>query len=141
MHEGRQKNSEFGICEVLLVVMTSVGSSAIHRTAATRPAFINVFMIIGEVDSPLLFVDLSSDGVRDDSPHLDEFIIHSSLDSIDSLRVHTPDSFLRSADKFNDFQVAAYAGAGDIKMVLLHKNTHDESIRLFFQVRIGNVIP
>ena len=106
-----------------------------HRTVHNRPAFVNVFMIVDANDLPLLFIDLSADGIRDDSPHLDEFIIHSSLDSVDALLSYTPDSFLRTVDKFNDFNVAAYAGAGDIRMAMLHKSTHEESIRLFFQVR------
>lgn len=44
-------------------------------------------MIVGEGDTPLLFLDLSSEGVRDDSPHLDEFIVHSALDSVDAVLV------------------------------------------------------
>ena len=46
---------------------------------------------------------------------------------------YTPDSFLRTVDRFNDFNVVSYAGAGDIRMMLLHKFTNEESIRLFFQ--------
>jgi hypothetical protein len=34
-----------------------------------------------------MFLDVSTDGIRDDSPHLDEFIVHASLDAIDSLLV------------------------------------------------------
>lgn len=115
--------------------MSSTFNNIASRTLSTRTAFINVFMIIGENDAPLLFLDLSSDGVRDDSPHLDEFIIHSSLDAVDALISHTSDSFLRTVDKFNDFSVTAFVGSGDIKMAMLHKTTHEESIRLFFQVR------
>jgi hypothetical protein len=36
-------------------------------------------------------------------------------------------------DRFNDFGVIAYAGAGDLRMMMLHKSTNEESIRLFFQ--------
>ena len=36
-------------------------------------------------------------------------------------------------DRFNDFSVVAYAGAGDLRMMMLHKATNEESIRLFFQ--------
>ncbi len=44
-------------------------------------------MIVGKDDAPLFTVDVSTDGERDDSPHLDEFIIHSSLDSVDAVLV------------------------------------------------------
>jgi hypothetical protein len=68
--------------------MTSVnGPTSQYRVNPQRPAFVNVFMIVGEGDTPLLFLDLSSDGVRDDSPHLDEFIVHSALDSVDAVLV------------------------------------------------------
>ncbi len=62
-------------------------TSGIYRAPSSRAAFINVFMIIGPNDSPLLFMDLSSDGFRDDSPHLDEFVIHAALDAVDALLV------------------------------------------------------
>ena len=44
-------------------------------------------MIVGANDAPLMFVDLSTEGFRDDSPHLDEFIIHAALDAIDAMLV------------------------------------------------------
>ena len=57
------------------------------RAPQSQAAFTNVFMIVGANDTPLMFMDLSSEGVRDDSPHLDEFIIHSSLDAIEAVLV------------------------------------------------------
>ena len=66
---------------------TTSSSAGAYRTTSQRPAFINVFMIVGEGDSPIFFSDLSSEGLRDDSPHLDEFIIHSALDSVDAVLV------------------------------------------------------
>jgi len=48
-------------------------------------------MIIGPGDSPLMFMDLSSEGFRDDSPHLDEFVIHAALDAVDALLVRMLD--------------------------------------------------
>jgi hypothetical protein len=46
-----------------------------------------MFVIIGVDDTPLLFLDLTSDGTRDDSPHLDEFIIHAAIDAVDAVLV------------------------------------------------------
>lgn len=36
-------------------------------------------------------------------------------------------------DRFNDFSIVAFAGTGDVRMMMLHKSTNEESIRLFFQ--------
>jgi len=66
--------------------MTSV-STGISRPQSNKPAFLNVLLVTGSGDTPLLCIDVSTDGLRDDSPHLDEFIVHASLDSIDSLLV------------------------------------------------------
>jgi hypothetical protein len=41
---------------------------------------------------------------------------------------------MRTVDKFNDFNVTAFAGVGDVRLMMLHKCTSEESIRLFFQV-------
>jgi hypothetical protein len=71
------------------VIMSSTATAAYHSNSQ-RPAFLNVFMIVGKDDKPLFACDLSSDGVRDDSPHLDEFIIHAALDAVDSLLVCPP---------------------------------------------------
>lgn len=47
-------------------------------------------MIIGSDDAPLYSIDLSTEGERDDSPHLVEFIIHAALDAVDALLVRLP---------------------------------------------------
>ena len=36
-------------------------------------------------------------------------------------------------DRFNEFSVVAFAGTGEIRMMMLHKSTNEESLRLFFQ--------
>jgi hypothetical protein len=66
--------------------MSNSGTQA-YRSTSQRPAFLNIFVIIGKEDKPLLFQDLTSDGIRDDSPHLDEFIIHAALDAVDVVLV------------------------------------------------------
>ena len=59
----------------------------LKRTGNSIQASINVLMIVGAEDVPLYFLDLSSDGERDDSPHLDEFIMNAALDVVDSMLV------------------------------------------------------
>ena len=66
--------------------MSSTAAGA-YQSQSQRPAFLNVFMIVGRDDKPLFACDLSSEGLRDDSPHLDEFIIHAALDAVDALLV------------------------------------------------------
>ncbi len=71
------------------IFMTSVSTfqTGPSRPQSQRPAFLNVLIVTGFDGTPLMFLDVSTDGIRDDSPHLDEFIVHASLDSIDSLLV------------------------------------------------------
>ena len=67
--------------------MTTVQVPPVYRSTSQRPAFLNMFVIIGIDDAPLLFLDLTSEGIRDDSPHLDEFIIHAAIDAVDAVLV------------------------------------------------------
>ena len=80
-----QRASDSHKVDVMATIQTSRTMTV--RAPQTQNAFLNVFMIVGADDTPLLFMDLSSEGLRDDSPHLDEFIIHSSLDAIDAVLV------------------------------------------------------
>ena len=64
--------------------MTSPGP---YHNQTQRAAFLNVFMIVGSNDRQIFNCDLTNDGIRDDSPHLDEFIIHAALDAVDSMLV------------------------------------------------------
>eukprot|EP00933_Yihiella_yeosuensis_P064274 TRINITY_DN6762_c3_g1_i1.p1 TRINITY_DN6762_c3_g1~~TRINITY_DN6762_c3_g1_i1.p1 ORF type:complete len:160 (+),score=19.95 TRINITY_DN6762_c3_g1_i1:45-482(+) len=95
-------------------------------------ASVNVLIIVGKDDSPMYEADLSSAGVRDDSPHLDQFIIHAALDVVDEMVWTTSSMFLRVVDKFNDFYVSAYCTAGHVRFMLLHKIRNEEAIRAFF---------
>jgi hypothetical protein len=72
--------------------MTSVTTSSgvLSRPHSSKPAFLNVLLVTGADDVPLIFMDVSTDGIRDDSPHLDEFIIHAALDAIESRLVSSP---------------------------------------------------
>mmetsp|Transcript_43908 Transcript_43908/g.113439 ORF Transcript_43908/g.113439 Transcript_43908/m.113439 type:complete len:147 (+) Transcript_43908:97-537(+) len=100
--------------------------------AQAGPAAVNVLIIVGKDDSPVYEADLSSAGSREDSPHLDQFVIHAALDLVDELVWTTSSPFLRVVDKFNDFHVSAYCTAGHYRFMLLHKNRNEENIRGFF---------
>eukprot|EP00931_Biecheleriopsis_adriatica_P058593 TRINITY_DN34918_c0_g1_i2.p1 TRINITY_DN34918_c0_g1~~TRINITY_DN34918_c0_g1_i2.p1 ORF type:complete len:148 (+),score=41.83 TRINITY_DN34918_c0_g1_i2:45-488(+) len=104
--------------------------------ASAKPpeaAVVNVLIIVGKDDSPIYEADLSSQGYREDSPHLDQFVIHAALDLVDELVWTTSSMFHRIVDKFNEFNVTAFCTAGHVRMMLLHKKKDDEaSIRAFF---------
>merc|ERR1712224_656413 len=91
-----------------------------------------VLTIVGKDDSPIYEADLSSQGTREDSPHLDQFIVHAALDIIDETVWTTSSMFLRVVDNFNDFHVSAYCTAGHVRFLLLHKKRNEEGIRAFF---------
>eukprot|EP01070_Trichotokara_eunicae_P002672 Trichotokara_eunicae@DN2820_c0_g1_i1.p1 len=91
-----------------------------------------VFMIIGKGDTPLYEVDLSTPGKREDTPHLDQFIIHTAIDMVDEVLWTTSNMFLKSVDRFNDYCVSAYVTAGHVKFLMLHKQKNEDQIRLFF---------
>ncbi|CAJ1400756.1 unnamed protein product [Effrenium voratum] len=95
-------------------------------------AVVNVLIIVGKDDIPIYEADLSTEGIREDSPHLDQFVIHSALDMVDDMAWTTSSMFLRNVDKFNDFHVSAYCTAGRVRMMLLHKHRNEEAIRAFF---------
>eukprot|EP00930_Biecheleria_cincta_P060202 TRINITY_DN45896_c0_g1_i1.p1 TRINITY_DN45896_c0_g1~~TRINITY_DN45896_c0_g1_i1.p1 ORF type:complete len:158 (-),score=27.59 TRINITY_DN45896_c0_g1_i1:23-463(-) len=99
---------------------------------AAAPATVYVLIIIGKDDSPIYEADLSSDGHREDSPHLDQFIISAALDIVDETVWTTSSMFVRVVDKFNDFHVSGYCTAGHVKMMLLHKARNEDAIRAFF---------
>uniref|UniRef100_A0A7S1FIS4 Trafficking protein particle complex subunit 2 n=1 Tax=Noctiluca scintillans TaxID=2966 RepID=A0A7S1FIS4_NOCSC len=100
--------------------------------AASVPATVFVLIIVGKDDVPIYEADLSSAGMREDSPHLDQFVIHAALDQVADMVWSTTSMFLRIVDKFNDFFVSAFCNAGHVRFMLLHKNRNEDAIRLFF---------
>ncbi|CEL95851.1 unnamed protein product [Vitrella brassicaformis CCMP3155] len=96
-------------------------------------ATVYVFVIVGKGDQLLYEADLSSAGKRDDSPHLDQFILHAALDMVDAQVFHTQQMYLKLVDKFNEFFVSGYVTAGHIKLMLLHKHRNEDNIKNFFQ--------
>ncbi|CAL1159766.1 unnamed protein product [Cladocopium goreaui] len=95
-------------------------------------ALVNVLIIVGKDDVPIYEADLSTEGLREDSPHLDQFVVRAALDLVDEMVWNTSSMFLRVVDKFNDFHVSAYCTAGHVRMMLLHKHRNEEAIRAFF---------
>lgn len=93
---------------------------------ASSRGTVYVLIIVGKGDVPIFEADLSSPGKRDDTPHLDQFIIHQALDIVDELVWQSNSMYLKNVDSFNNFHVSAFCSAGHIKFMLLHKHKSDE---------------
>ena len=113
------------------------GQKVIEPPASTivrePAAIVNVFTIINRQDDPIFEADLSSTGKRDDSPHLNQFVLHAALDAVEEQGWQKNDMYLKVVDKFNQFLVTCWLSAGNVRFLLLHKQRTDDNIRLFMQ--------
>ncbi|KAL1919930.1 uncharacterized protein VTP21DRAFT_1862 [Calcarisporiella thermophila] len=98
------------------------------------------FAIVGTSDNPLYETEFGTsiksakDGAtkKDESRHLNQFIVHSSLDIVEELQWNLNTTHLKTVDKFNDYLISAFITPGGIKFVLLHDSKSDDGIRSFF---------
>ena len=93
-----------------------------------------LFVIVGK--EPLYTADLRPQ--THDSAHLNQFVIHSSLDIVDEIMwKNNTNCALKVVDQFNDQFVSAFVTPTGMKFMLLHDNIKDsrneDGIRLFFQ--------
>eukprot|EP01029_Cantina_marsupialis_P010142 TRINITY_DN231910_c0_g1_i1.p1 TRINITY_DN231910_c0_g1~~TRINITY_DN231910_c0_g1_i1.p1 ORF type:complete len:135 (+),score=18.83 TRINITY_DN231910_c0_g1_i1:88-492(+) len=86
--------------------------------------------VIVQNDQPIFEVDFSES--KDHTPHLTQFILHSSLDMLDQAIWSTSASYLKVVDRFNDTMVSAFTSVGRTKFLLLHSFKNEEGIRSFF---------
>ena len=93
------------------------------------------YAISGKGDTPLYEADLSTGGKREDTPHLDQFVINAALDLVDEQVWRTNGMYMRRVDSFNDFFVSTWVSAGHLRLMLLHKapRVPDPNIRNFLQ--------
>ncbi|KAJ3252754.1 hypothetical protein HK103_001310 [Boothiomyces macroporosus] len=71
------------------------------------------FIIVGTQDNPLYeaeFGPLQKEAKKDEYRHLNQFILHSSLDIIDELQYGTNQKYLKIVDKFNVFDYSRRNG-------------------------------
>lgn len=89
----------------------------------------SMFVLVGSKE-PLYKMEMKSR--KEESAHVDEFLLHSALDIVDELMWTTPSMALKVVDKFNDQLVSAFVTPSSIKFLLLHETRNDDTIRAFF---------
>jgi trafficking protein particle complex subunit 2 len=89
----------------------------------------SMFVLVGSKE-PLYKMELKSR--KEESAHVDEFLLHSALDIVDELMWTTQSMALKVVDKFNDQFVSAFVTATSVKFLLLHESRNEDTIRAFF---------
>eukprot|EP01035_Chromulina_nebulosa_P022340 gene22340-28930_t len=89
-----------------------------------------VFMIIGK-NEPLYEMTLTSSQTPGDMltelAYLHQFILHSSLDMVQSVMWSNNSTFLKVVDRFNSLIVSAFVTPGGTIMLLLHAGKSEDS--------------
>lgn len=89
-----------------------------------------LFLIVGKSE-PLYEAELGGSG-ENELAYMHQFILHSSLDMIQSAMWNNNATFLRTVDRFNSLLVSAYVTPGGAMLLLLHQGKSEEALRHFF---------
>ncbi|KZF21620.1 trafficking protein-like protein particle complex subunit 2 [Xylona heveae TC161] len=98
------------------------------------------FAIVGTKDNPLFEHEFGTskqggDGVarfREEARHMNQFIVHSSLDIVEEVQWGNGQMYLKVIDRFYNNYVSCFLTGGNIKFLLLHAPTTPKAIRSFF---------
>lgn len=63
---------------------------------------------------------------------LNPFVVHSALDIVEDVQWSKNSMYLKVIDNFSGFYVSAYVTPSNVKFLLLHELTSEETIRQFF---------
>ncbi len=88
-----------------------------------------VFMIVGKSE-PIYQADMAS--ANEELGYLHQFILHSSLDMLQTVMWTNSATFLRVIDRFNSLQISAYLTPGGATLLLLHNGKGEDVVRAFF---------
>ncbi|KAK1768508.1 transport protein particle 20 kDa subunit [Phialemonium atrogriseum] len=96
------------------------------------------FAIIGTQDNPLFEYEFGTskqggDGqprFSDESRHLNQFVLHSSLDIVEEVQWTNGQMYLKVIDKFFNNYISCFMTGGNVKFLLLHQPTTAASAAL-----------
>ncbi|MCJ1364671.1 TRAPP subunit [Acarospora aff. strigata] len=89
------------------------------------------FCIIGTKDNPLFEHEFGTskaggDGIarfRPEARHMNQFVVHSSLDIVEEVQWLTGNMYLKIIDRFQSSHISCFLTGGNIKFLLLHLPT------------------
>ncbi|CAI2384573.1 unnamed protein product [Moneuplotes crassus] len=87
--------------------------------------------IVGKDDFPLYKLNIGEHG-DSDSSHMDEFVIHSSLDFVETKMLKTNQVYLKEVDTHLSSTVYCYLTAANVKILLLIDSKGDDSSKNVF---------
>ncbi|KAK0645898.1 Sedlin [Cercophora newfieldiana] len=87
------------------------------------------FAIIGTQDNPLFEYEFGTskqggDGqsrFTDQARHLNQFVLHSSLDIVEEIQWTSNQLYLKAIDKFFNNYISCFITGGNVKLLLLHQ--------------------
>jgi trafficking protein particle complex subunit 2 len=88
------------------------------------------FVIVSPLDAPLYeceYGPLLKE--KTDAKHLNQFILHASLDILDEQITTTQQNYLKIIDKFNEWFVSAYITVSGTRLLLLHDLQNVDGVR------------
>ncbi|EQC28397.1 hypothetical protein SDRG_13726 [Saprolegnia diclina VS20] len=89
----------------------------------------SLFMVVGSTE-PLYSLDVKPR--KEETAHVDEFVLHSALDVVHEAMWANNSMWLKVVDKFNDQFVSGFVTATNVKFVLLHESRNEDAIKAFF---------
>lgn len=90
-----------------------------------------MFLIISPED--IVVYQIYTNLIKKEVIYTQEFIVFASLDLMENMEISSNSMYLKTVDKFNEYQVSGFCTAGKMKFVLLYEiKINEESIKSFF---------
>ncbi|WBW73311.1 TRAPP I,II and III complex subunit Trs20 [Schizosaccharomyces osmophilus] len=92
--------------------------------------------IIGTKDNPVYELEMAGGNDKQGKSlgaHLNQFIVHASLDIVEQVQWTSNAFYVRSIDQFHELYVSAYITPSNMKFMLLHHAQSSDGIKTFFQ--------